>query len=79
MARSTFSPRYQAFLFNLRQAREAAGLTQVEVAQALGKPQSFVSKCESGERRVDVIELAEFARLYRQPVDHFIPESPPTP
>ena len=79
LARSTFSPRYQAFLVNLRQAREEAGLTQVEVAQALGKPQSFVSKCESGERRVDVIELADFARLYRKSVDHFIPESPPTP
>ena len=79
MARSTFSPRYQAFLLNLRQAREEAGLTQVEVAQALGKPQSFVSKCESGERRVDVIELAEFARLYRKTLDYFIPEIPSTP
>jgi transcriptional regulator with XRE-family HTH domain len=77
--RSTFSARYQAFLVRLRQAREAIGMRQVDVAQALGRPQSFVSKCESGERRVDVIELAEFARLYGQPLEFFLPDSPPMP
>jgi len=56
----------------LRQARTAAGLTQVEVARRLGKTQSFVSKCESGERRVDVVELADLARLYRKPVTWFV-------
>jgi hypothetical protein len=39
------------------------------VAARLGYPQS---KCESGERRVDVIELTEFARLYGRPLDFFI-------
>jgi hypothetical protein len=48
-------------------------LTQVQVALALGKPQSFVSKCENGERRVDILELADFAQLYRKPLDFFIP------
>jgi hypothetical protein len=47
----------------------------MEVAQRLGRPQSFVSKCESGERRVDVVELAEFARLYAKRLDFFL--SPP--
>ena len=41
----------------LRQMRTEAGLTQAEVAQRLGQPQSFVSKYESGERRLDVLEL----------------------
>lgn len=50
----------------------AAGLTQAQVAAALHRPQSFVSKCEAGERRVDAIELADFARLYRQPVEYFL-------
>jgi hypothetical protein len=48
-------------------------LTQVQVAHALDRPQSFVAKCESGERRVDVIELDQFARLYRRSVQSFLP------
>ena len=71
---STRLPRYREFLGRLRQARESAGLTQVQVALALDKPQSFVSKCENGERRVDILELADFARLYGKPLDFFIPE-----
>lgn len=76
MPRPTFSPRYQEFLVRLRQAREDAGMTQVEVARALGRPQSYVSKCESGERRVDVVELAEFARIYGLPLEHFVRNKP---
>jgi hypothetical protein len=49
----------------IRQARVVAGITQVPAAVALRKPQSFVSKCESGGRRVDVIELQDFAKLCR--------------
>ena len=74
MVTSTRVPRYRAFLDKLRQARESAGLTQVQVALALGKPQSFVSKCENGERRVDILELADFAQLYGKPLDFFIPD-----
>ena len=48
----------------LKRARTEAGLTQVDAAERLKKPQSFVSKSESGERRVDVIELEAFARAY---------------
>ncbi len=70
---ATRRPEYRRFLVRLRSAREGSGLTQVEVARRLGVPQSYVSKCESGERRVDVVELAEFARLYRRPVAFFVP------
>jgi transcriptional regulator with XRE-family HTH domain len=70
--RSQHSTRYQEFLKRLRQARRDAGLTQVQVASALRRPQSFVSKCESGERRVDVIELADFAKFYRKPMAFFL-------
>jgi hypothetical protein len=38
----------------------------------LGKPLAFVSKCESGERRVDVVELAVLARLYAKPITWFL-------
>jgi transcriptional regulator with XRE-family HTH domain len=43
----------------LREARSEAGLTQAELSRRLGCPQSFVSKYESGERRLDLIELWE--------------------
>jgi transcriptional regulator with XRE-family HTH domain len=66
-----YRQRYRQFLNRLREARQQARLTQVQVARKLRRPQSFVSKCESGERRVDVIELAEFARLYRKPLSFF--------
>jgi len=70
--RSQHSARYKRFLKRLRAARLQAGLTQIEVAATLRRPQSFVSKCESGERRVDVIELEDLARLYQKPISYFL-------
>ncbi len=69
---STRGAAYRRFLARLRAARAAAGLTQVEVARRLGRSQAFVSKSESGDRRVDVIELKAFAKLYRRPVGYFL-------
>jgi transcriptional regulator with XRE-family HTH domain len=66
------SAAYRLFLRRLREARLEAGLSQVEVAAKLHRPQSFVSKCESGERRVDVVELTEFARLYGKELSYFV-------
>lgn len=71
MGNADYRIQYDAFLKKLRQARVDAGLTQEEVARRLGKPQSFVSKCESGERRVDVVELVQFARAYGKSLDFF--------
>ena len=62
---------YDRFLAKLRRAREEAQLKQAEVARLLGKPQSFVSKVESGERRLDIIELQLFARIYEKPLTYF--------
>ena len=72
---SAHSPSYRRFLILLRKARLDAGLTQTQVARALGQHQSFVAKCESGERRVDVIELEQFAKLYGRSPSFFLPGS----
>jgi transcriptional regulator with XRE-family HTH domain len=48
----------------------------VRVAQRLGRPQSFVSKSESGERRLDPVELSALARIYRKPLEYFLSASP---
>jgi transcriptional regulator with XRE-family HTH domain len=69
---ASYRHRYAQFLGRLKQARVEAALTQVEVAKRLKRPQSFVSKIESGERRVDVVELGELARLYGRSLDFFL-------
>lgn len=56
MKPSRYSTAYRCFLELLREARLQAGLTQVELAELLALPQSYVSKCEGGERRLDVLE-----------------------
>jgi transcriptional regulator with XRE-family HTH domain len=60
--KSIYSAEYQQVCDLLRQLRHEAGLTQVEVAEALGVPQSFVSRYESGQRRLDIVELRHVAK-----------------
>lgn len=55
-----YSPRYGRFRALLRKVREEAGLTQTVLAERLGKPQTFVSKSELGERRIDFLETVDF-------------------
>ena len=69
---ATRRPAYRRLLQRLRTARQEAGLTQVEVAATLGRTQAFVWKCESGERRIDPIDLKEFAILYGKTLDWFL-------
>ncbi len=64
MQKSQHTQKYDRLLKDLRRARERAGMTQLEVAGRLGTYASYVSKCESGERRIDVVELAELCELY---------------
>jgi transcriptional regulator with XRE-family HTH domain len=66
-----YSKEYKQFLARLYQAREQANLTQIEVAQKLGKPQSFVAKCELGDRKVDAIDILKFAKIYKVSVEFF--------
>ena len=59
------SKEYKAVLSRLKIARKKARLTQAEIAKKLSKPQSFISKIENGERRIDIIELKKIADLYK--------------
>lgn len=65
MAKAKFSPAYDHLRSLLVRARESAGLRQEDVARRLKRPQSYVSKIELGERRLDVVEYIEFARAIK--------------
>jgi transcriptional regulator with XRE-family HTH domain len=62
IGKSVHSQEHRAFRALMIEAREKAGLTQQVLAKRLGKPQSFVAKYETGERRIDVIEFMIIAR-----------------
>ena len=63
MKKTIHSEEYTALLRLLRQKRQDAGLTQLQLARALKASQSFIGKCERGERRIDVLELQAFCRV----------------
>ena len=63
---------YKQVVDRLKQARLDVGLTQKEVSEKIKKPQSYISKIEAGEQRIDVIELKEFASLYKKQVSFFL-------
>ena len=76
MQKSISSSKHKTVLELLRNIREEAGLRQIDVSERLNQPQSFVSKYESGERRLDLLELelvcsacetdlSEFVRRYQ--------------
>ncbi len=72
MDKTQHTQRYSRLLAALRRTRIEARLTQGEVALRLGVYASYVSKCESGERRLDVIELSEFCRIYGTGLKSFL-------
>ena len=72
MDKGVYRKEYQQMIVKLRQARAESGLMQSEVAKRLGKPQSYVSKVEVGQRRLDPTELTQFAKIYKKPITYFI-------
>ncbi len=72
MPRVIYTKDHNAIVERLKKARIETGLSQVEVSKKLGKTQSYLSKIESGQRRFDVLQLKEFAKLYKKSVDYFI-------
>ncbi|HOX30291.1 MAG TPA: helix-turn-helix transcriptional regulator [Candidatus Paceibacterota bacterium] len=72
MNKDVYEKEYKEIIQRLKQARVEAGLSQQAVAGKMGKPQSYISKIESGERRLDVAEMKKFAELYKKAVSFFI-------
>ena len=74
MAKSIFSRRHDYFRALMLDARKAAGLSQRQLADKLGKPQSWVSKYEAGERRLDVLEFLDVAKVLKIDIASFFRE-----
>ena len=72
MQKSLSSRNHNLLIRLLRDVREEAGLRQVDVAEKLGQPQSFVSKYESGERRLDLLELEAVCVACDTSLDEFV-------
>ena len=72
MKKSIHTKEHSDFTERLRSARMEKGLTQVQVAKKLKRPQSYISNIESGQQRVDVVELQVFAKMYGQDITYFI-------
>jgi transcriptional regulator with XRE-family HTH domain len=70
--KSTFSPEYDLFCSLLRQVRMEAGLSQRQLALRLNVPQAWLSKCESGQRRLDVLELMRICEAIGVSADSFV-------
>jgi transcriptional regulator with XRE-family HTH domain len=72
MTNAIYSKDHKFLVEQLKKARREAGLNQAEVARLLGKTQSHVSKVEAGQRRIDIVALKEFARIYKKPILYFL-------
>lgn len=72
MTKAIFSKDHKHTVDQLKKVRLGAGLGQAEVAKLLGKTQSHVSKIEAGQRRLDIVQIKEFARIYKKDLSFFI-------
>ena len=72
MKKSTNKQEYRLLQKLLRDTRKQAELNQSEVAELLGQPQSYVSKYESGERRLDLIELRQICKILNIPLTELV-------
>jgi transcriptional regulator with XRE-family HTH domain len=72
MKKTIYSDDHKYLVERLKKARLEAGLEQTEVAKLLDKTQSYISKIESGQRRVDLVQLKEFAKIYKKSINYFL-------
>jgi len=72
MEKTTFTREYDLLRRMLRELRERQGVTQVELAERLKETQSYVSKCERGERRLDLVQVRAFCAALKIPLVEFV-------
>jgi len=72
MKKTIYSKEHRYLVEQLKKAREEVGLDQKKVAKLLNSTQSYISKIESGQRRIDIVQLKEFARIYKKNLTFFI-------
>ena len=72
MNKTIYSKEHKYIVEQLKKAREKVGLSQEQVAKILHKTQSYISKIEAGQRKINVVQLKKFAEIYKKPLDYFI-------
>jgi transcriptional regulator with XRE-family HTH domain len=72
MSKAIYSKDHKYIVEQLKKARKETGLEQAEAAKLLGKTQSHISKVEAGQRRIDIVSLKEFAKIYKKDISFFI-------
>jgi len=72
MEKIIYSEDHKYLIGQLKKAREELRLGQKQVAKLLGKTQSYVSKIESGQRKIDVVQLKIFGQIYKKDVEYFV-------
>jgi transcriptional regulator with XRE-family HTH domain len=72
MNKAIYLEDHKILVEKLKQARIEAGFDQISVAKLLGKSQSYVSKIESGQRRIDIHQLRDFAKIYKKSIDFLV-------
>lgn len=74
MNASIYSDDHKFTVKQLKKARLESGFDQEKVAELLGRTQSYISKIESGQRKIDITQLKQFAYIYKKPIKYFIKE-----
>jgi transcriptional regulator with XRE-family HTH domain len=72
MSNSLYTAEHKKLIDKLKEVRVELGLTQAQVSKLLKKPQSYVSKIERGERRIEAIELGKLANIYKKNISFFL-------
>lgn len=72
MIKTIYSADHKKIISQLKKARIESGLDQKKVAQKLGKSQSYISKLESGQRRIDLVQLKILAKIYKKNLNYFL-------